>query len=191
MKNRILLFVFLGGILLNTAGYFLADYIKIFVKLPLFLDSTGTILSAAILGPIVGGLTGFTSNLILGVVHNPVNIPFSIVNIIIGVTTGIIVKKYGFTGFKSLLLCIVFVSILSALSGAIVAFYVFGGVTGAKIDLNIISIMDAGYKLFTSSFLVRLPINLLDKSISIFIAFFIIRNLKPGYQGFAIKKNDQ
>lgn len=190
MKNRILLFVFLGGILLNVAGYFLADFVKIFVKLPLFLDSTGTILSAAILGPIVGGLTGFTSNLILGVTHNPVNIPFSIVNAIIGVTAGIIVKKYGFSGIKSLLLCIIFVSILSALSGAVVAFYVFGGVTGAKIDLNIISIMDAGYKLFTSSFLVRLPINLLDKSISILIAFFIVLNLKPDYRGFAIKKND-
>lgn len=191
MKNRILLFVFLSGILLNIAGYFLADFVKIFVKLPLFLDSTGTILSAAILGPVVGGLTGFTSNLILGVTHNPVNIPFSIVNVIIGITAGIIVKKYGFSGIKSLILCIIFVSVLSALSGAVVAFYVFGGVTGAKIDLNIISIMDAGYKLFTSSFLVRLPINLLDKSISILIAFFIVRNLSPDYRGFAIKKNDQ
>jgi len=191
MKNRILLFVFLGGILLNVAGYFLADFIKIFVKLPLFLDSTGTILSAAILGPIVGGLTGFTSNLILGVTHNPVNIPFSIVNVIIGITAGIIVKKYGFSGIKSLLLCIIFVSIFSAFSGAVVAFYVFGGATGAKIDLNIISIMDAGYKLFTSSFLVRLPINLLDKGISILIAFFIVRNLSPDYRGFAIKKNDK
>jgi energy-coupling factor transport system substrate-specific component len=191
MKNRILLFVFLGGIILNIAGYFLADFIKIFIKLPLFLDSTGTILSAAILGPIVGGLTGFTSNLILGVTHNPVNIPFSIVNVIIGVTAGLIIKKYGFSGIKSLLLCIVSVSVLSALSGAIVAFYVFGGVTGAKIDLNIINIMDAGYKLFTSSFLVRLPINLLDKSISILIAFFIVANLKPDYRGCASKKNDK
>jgi len=191
MKNRILLFVFMIGIMLNVAGYFLADFIKNFARIPLFLDSTGTILSAAILAPLVGGLTGFTSNLILGVTHNPVNIPFSIVNIIIGLTTGIIVKRLGFTGLKSLLYCIVFVTILTAFSGAIVAFYVFGGVTGAKIDLNIINIMNAGYKLFTSSFLVRLPTNLLDKSISILISFFIVRNLKPEYQGFAIKKNDQ
>lgn len=190
MKNRILLFVFIGGIALNVAGYFFADFIKLFVKFPLFLDSTGTILSAVILGPFVGALTGFTSNLILGVTHNPVNIPFSIVNMIIGVTAGIIVKKYGFSRIKILLLCIVFVSIASALSGAIVAFYVFGGVTGAKIDLNIISIMNAGYKLFTSSFLVRLPINFIDKSISVLIVLFIVRNLKPQYQGLAIKKND-
>ncbi len=189
MKNRILLFVFLAGIFLNIAGYFLMNFIKIYIKVPLFLDTTGTILSAAILGPIVGALTGFTSNLILGVADNPVNIPFSIVNVVIGITAGVIVKRYGFTGIKSLILCIVFVTILSALSGAVVAFYVFGGVTGAKVDLNILTIMNAGYKLFTSSFLVRLPINLIDKSISILTAFIIVRNLKPVYQGLAVRKN--
>jgi len=189
MKNRILLSVYISGILLNIAGYFFIDFVKIYIKNPLFLDSTGTVLSAAILGPFVGALTGFTSNLILGIVHNPVNIPFSIVSMVIGITMGFIVKRYGFDGIKSLLISIISVSVVSALTGAMVAFYVFGGVTGAKIDLNIISIMDAGYKLFTSSFLVRLPVNLFDKSISILIAFIIIRRLKPGYQGYATERN--
>ncbi|PKL15909.1 MAG: hypothetical protein CVV49_19050 [Spirochaetae bacterium HGW-Spirochaetae-5] len=188
MKNRMLLFVYLSGLALNIAGYFLADFIKIYIKNPLFLDTTGTILSAAILGPFVGALTGFTSNLILGITHNPVNIPFSIVNTAIGITMGYIVKRYGFCGIKSLIISIISVAFVSALTGAIVAFYVFGGVTGAKIDLNIISIMDAGYKLFTSSFLVRLPVNLLDKSLSILAVFFIIRKLKPDYQGYASEK---
>ncbi len=190
MKNRILLLVFLAGILLNISGYFLINFIKFYVKLPLFIDSTGTILSAAILGPVVGALTGLASNLLLGVTHNPVNIPFSIVNIIIGVTTGFIVKKYGFLEYKSLSICILSVSVLSAFSGAIVAYFVFGGVTGAKIDLSIITLMNAGYKLFTSSFLIRLPANLIDKSISVLIAFFIIRNLNPANQGYAVRMND-
>lgn len=191
MKHRILLFVYISGILLNIAGYFFIDFVKIYIKNPLFLDTTGTIFSAAILGPFVGALTGFTSNLILGISHNPVNIPFSIVNTVIGITMGFIVKRYGFYGIKSLLISIVSVSVVSALTGALVAFYVFGGVTGAKIDLNIISIMDAGYKLFTSSFLIRLPVNIFDKSISIITAFIIIRRLKPDYQGYAAKRNVQ
>jgi len=190
MKNRMLLFVFISGLILNITGYFFIDFIKIYIKNPLFLDTTGTILSAAILGPFVGALTGFTSNLILGIAHNPVNIPFSIVNMTIGITMGFVVKRYGFEGIKSILISIISVSIVSALTGAIVAFYVFGGVTGAKIDLNIISIMDAGYKLFTSSFLVRLPVNLADKSISILAVFFIIRSLKPDYRGNAIERKD-
>jgi energy-coupling factor transport system substrate-specific component len=188
MKNRILLLVFLTGIILNVAGYFLGDFITVYIKYHLFFDSTGTILSAVILGPLVGALTGFTSNLILGVTHNPVNIPFSIVNIIIGITAGFVSGRYGFLTAKSLVICILSVSFTSALGGAIVAVYVFGGVTGAIVDLNILSVMEAGYRLLTSSFFVRIPPNLLDKSLSALIVFIIIRYLNPVYRGSALKR---
>jgi len=188
MKSRILLSVFIAGIILNVAGYFFADFIKIYIKLPLFMDSTGTIFTAVILGPFIGALTGLTSNLIAGILHNPVNIPFSVVNMIIGITAGIISKRYGFSSFKTLSLLITSVTILSAFSGAVIAYFVFGGVTGAKIDLNIITFMNAGYKLFTSSFLLRLPANIADKGLSILIAFFLIGNMNPDHQGYAVKK---
>lgn len=187
MKNRIFLSVFLAGLTLNISGYYIVDSIKAFVKLPLFMDATGTIFVGVILGPVMGALTGFTSSLILGVVHNPVNIPFSIVNVIIGLTAGVTAKRCGFTGVRGVLAALISVSVLTSLSGAIVAFFVFGGVTGAKIDLNIITLMNSGYKLFTSSFIVRLPVNLLDKGISIIIAFIIIRSLRTEYRGFAVK----
>ena len=187
MKNRIFLLAFIAGLMLNISGYFLADFIKIFVKHPLFLDATGTIFTGVILGPVMGALTGFTSNLLLGVTHNPVNIPFSIVNVVIGLTAGFVAIKYGFSDVRSLLIALVSISVLSALCGAIVAYFVFGGVSGAKIDLNILAMMNAGYRLFTSSFIIRLPVNLIDKGISIIIAFLIIRKLKPESRGFAIK----
>ena len=187
MKNRFFLFVFIAGLVLNITGYFISDITKIFIKHPLFLDSTGSIFAGVILGPIMGAVTGFTSNLILGVIHNPVNIPFSIVNAIIGFTAGSIAKRYGFDCIKSILISIILISVITSLAGAIVAFFVFGGITGAKIDLNIITIMNAGYKLFTSSFIVRVPVNLVDKSISVVIAFFLVRQLKPENRGYAVK----
>lgn len=187
MKNRFFLFIFIAGLVLNISGYFISDIIKIYVKHPLFLDSTGSIFTGVILGPFMGAVTGFVSNLILGVIHNPVNIPFSIVNAIIGLTAGLIAKRYGFAGIKSILISIILLSVITSLTGAIVAFFVFGGITGAKLDLNIITIMNAGYKLFTSSFIVRLPVNLIDKSISVLIAFFLMRQLKPDNRGYAVK----
>lgn len=188
MIIRILPAVFFSGILLNISGYFIADFIKGYYKFPLFLDSTGTILCGVILGPVAGGLAGIATNFILGVIHNPVNIPFGIVNMLIGITAGVIAKKYGFMSLKSLFLAIVFLVPVSALSGAIIAYYLFGGVTGAKIDLNVISIIDAGYQIFTGSFLVRLPVNLMDKSLSAIIVFLIIRFLPPANRGAASAK---
>ncbi|HPJ36689.1 MAG TPA: hypothetical protein PK358_17770, partial [Spirochaetota bacterium] len=82
---------------------------------------------------------------------------------------------------------VVTISVVTALSGAIVAYFVFGGATGARLDLNIITVMNAGYKLFTSSFIVRLPANFADKGISILIACLLIRILKPEYKGNAVK----
>lgn len=188
MINRLLPAVFFSGILLNLSGYFIADYIKGYYKFPLFLDSTGTILCGVILSPAAGGIAGIATNFILGVIHNPVNIPFGIVNMLIGITAGLIAKKYGFMSLKSLLLVIIFLVPISALSGAIIAFYLFGGVTGAKIDLNVISIMDAGYQIFTGSFLVRIPVNLMDKTLSAVIVFIIIRFLPPQNRGDASAK---
>jgi len=188
MKNRILLIIFFSGLILNISGYFIAVLSKAYYGLPLFLDSTGSIFAGIILGPVMGALTGITSNLILGIIHNPVNIPFSIVNAIIGFTAGIIAIKYGFTSIKSLAVAVVTISVVTALSGAIVAYFVFGGATGAKLDLNIIAVMNAGYKLFTSSFIVRLPVNFADKGISVLIVFLLIKMLKPEYKGNAVKK---
>jgi energy-coupling factor transport system substrate-specific component len=187
MKNRLFLIIFFTGLVLNISGYFIADFSKIYYKHPLFLDSTGSIFAGVILGPLMGAVTGFTSNLILGVIHNPVNIPFSIVNAIIGFTAGLIAVRCGFAGAKSILSSIILISVITSLAGAVVAFFVFGGVTGAKLDLNIITIMNAGYKLFTSSFIVRVPVNLVDKSISVVIVFFLVRQLKPENRGYAAK----
>jgi len=89
---------------------------------------------------------------------------------------------------KSILISIILISVITSLAGAIVAFFVFGGITGAKLDLNIISVMNAGYKLFTSSFLVRIPVNLADKSISILASFLIIKYMNPDYRGNAVKQ---
>ncbi len=188
MFNRLLPAVFFSGILLYLSGYFIAVFIKGYYKFPLFLDSAGTILCGVILGPAAGGFAGLATNFILGVVHNPVNIPFGIVNMLIGITAGLIAKKYGFISFKSLIITIILLVPISALSGAVIAFYLFGGVTGAKIDLNVISIIDAGYQIFTGTFLVRIPANLMDKSLSALIVFLIIRFLAPENQGNASAK---
>lgn len=185
MKNRFFLIIFLCGIVINIAGYFSADYIKVYYKHYLFLDTTGTILAGVLLGPMAGAITGLLANLVLGAVANPVNIPFAVVNMLVGTTAGLVSLRFGFVSIKSLLICLVSVSLVSAFSAAIVAYFVFGGVTGAKLDLNIISLVNAGYQIMLSSFLVRIPVSLLDKGLSSAVVFMIVKFLKPEHRGIA------
>ena len=56
----------------------------------LFLDTIGTIFVAVVYGPFFGALTGGLTNVALGIIQNPKNIPFALVNIAVGIVVGLI-----------------------------------------------------------------------------------------------------
>ncbi len=60
------------------------------LKLPIYLDSIGTILVSVLAGPFAGALTGALSNIIWGIVFNtPTIIPFAITAFAIGLVAGL------------------------------------------------------------------------------------------------------
>jgi len=60
------------------------------LKLPVYLDSIGTVLVAVLAGPLAGALTGAISNLIWSIVFsNPTIAPFSITAFAIGLVAGL------------------------------------------------------------------------------------------------------
>jgi len=60
------------------------------LKLPIYLDSIGTVLVAVLAGPLAGALTGALSNIIWGIVFNvPNTIPFAITAFAIGLVAGL------------------------------------------------------------------------------------------------------
>ncbi len=64
--------------------------VQTYLKLPVYLDSIGTILVAVLAGPLAGALTGVLSNLLWGIVFaTPTVIPFSITAFAIGLVSGI------------------------------------------------------------------------------------------------------
>lgn len=76
-------------ILLNIGGRFFT----LVCPVPFWLDTIGTMISACLCGPIVGGTVGFLSNLISGICFGGTSIIFSLINIIIGLAVGFITKK--------------------------------------------------------------------------------------------------
>jgi energy-coupling factor transport system substrate-specific component len=70
---------------INFAGHAIA----VWLKLPLFLDSIGTILCAVIAGPWLGGSVGFISNLVSSNTIDPVASSYSVVSLAIGFAAGL------------------------------------------------------------------------------------------------------
>lgn len=61
------------SIAINMIGGQLASM----VKLPIFLDSIGTLISAVLLGPVIGMLTGLLTNLLWGLLTDPIAAAFA------------------------------------------------------------------------------------------------------------------
>ena len=76
------------GISVNLLGKALTNYIE----MPFWLDTIGTIYSAALLGPLAGLLVGALSNVVF-VYFNIINIFYVIVNILVGITVGYFYPK--------------------------------------------------------------------------------------------------
>lgn len=67
------------------------------LKLPIYLDSIGTVLVGALLGPWAGALTGVLASLIWGLLGNAYAAPYFVVALAIGLLAGVFGKRGVFT----------------------------------------------------------------------------------------------
>lgn len=148
------------------------------LKLPLFLDTIGTILMAFLAGPWTAAFCGFLTNIFLALVANPVYLPYSLVSILCGLVVGYLVRAG--LGRKLIGLIIIWLAFafVNALSAGAVTYFVFGGATG----VNATSFLTAALVVATREILVSVMTsalleNLIDKGISLFIAVTIIRRI--------------
>lgn len=147
------------------------------VQIPLlFLDTVGTIFVSVLLGPFAGALTGGLTNVIQGMITNPKNIPFAIVNVVIAIIVGIISKKYGFN-LKTAVITGLILSVVAPLIGTPIAILVFGGVTGGGTDLIFAWLLKSGQSIFTAAFIPRITGNFIDKIASCILVAVLVKKL--------------
>ncbi|MBS3948948.1 MAG: ECF transporter S component [Dethiobacter sp.] len=188
MDKRLKIAIIVVGIGINIVGGTLASAIKI----PLFLDTIGTMLAAVLLGPWLGALTGVLSNVFQGIVGNPTTIPFGIVNGVIGLIVGFIALKRGFEDYVTPLLVGIILAFAAPLVGTPIAVYVFGGLTGGGVDILYGILLRSSERIFASAFLARIPTNFVDKALSAYLVMFIVRSLPAQWKMFTeSKKNKQ
>ncbi len=142
----------------------------------LFLDTIGTILSAVVLGPFAGALTGGLTNVIQGFITNPRDIPFALVNIAVGLIVGFMAKKFKFD-LKTAIITGLILSVVAPLIGTPIAVWIYGGITGGGTDLIFAWLLASGQKIFTAAFIPRVTGNLIDKIGSCVLVWYILRYL--------------
>jgi len=56
------------------------------LKLPLWLDSIGTVIASMLSGPIVGSISGAINNIIYGLTMDPISFVYALTSVAIGLT---------------------------------------------------------------------------------------------------------
>lgn len=149
------------------------------LKLPIYLDSIGTILVGILAGPWAGGLTGLLTNLIWGLISSPVAAAFSPVAMAIGIAAGLCAKYGLFKTWWLALISGVIITFFNAVVAVPIKIYMFGGISGTGSDFLTSYMLALGKSLFGSVVVTVFTSNLIDKVATAILAWCIVKAL-PG-----------
>ena len=148
------------------------------IGIPLYLDTLGTMLTAVIIGPVPAMIVGALSNIITGLIFNPTDIPFFIVNVAVGLITGLIAKKFSFTLPVAIVSGLILAAVCPAI-GTPIGIAVYGGLNGSWSDVMVAALVEGGKSIFAASFLRNIASNLVDKVGTSVVTWLLVR-LSPG-----------
>jgi energy-coupling factor transport system substrate-specific component len=152
--------------------------LALFVKIPVYLDSIGTILVGVLAGPWAGAVTGFLSNVIwtLAGWYTPA-IAFGGVAAIIGALAGV----FGRAGWPNLWWKAILAGLLTGLTAAVlsapIATYVFGGVMGSGTDAVVAMARSIGLDSLGANIAQGTFSDPIDKMATYLIVFLVLRAL--------------
>ncbi|MBY4797057.1 ECF transporter S component [Collinsella sp. AGMB00827] len=148
------------------------------LKLPLFLDTVGTLIVACLSTPFSAAITGLLTNIFLAFVANPVFLPYAVVSMLCGLVVGFLVRVGMFRNVYGAIFVWIACTLVNSISAALITTFVFGGATGVNgtsliTAAFVVAMRDILLSVFSSSFLE----NLIDKGITVFIAYAVFKKL--------------
>ena len=178
LKRRVAIII---GILLNTGLAFAAYR----TDLPLYLDSAGTIIVTILAGLLPGLVVGVATNVLCSL-FNEYALYYTFISVLITFVTMWFVYKERYKKMRWVSAFIVVLSLLGGVFGTVLQWFLTGGPQFSEVaeSARLISPGGAGY--FFGTMLVNTGFNVIDKSITVMIAFmtlyFIPESLKTSIQ---------
>lgn len=146
------------------------------LKLPLYLDTLGTVITAVLMGPVPGAIVGALTNIITGFMYSIRDIPFLLVNVVVALIVGFVAKKFKFTYVTALITGLV-LAVVCPLIGTPIGIAIYGGLTGTASDVIVMWLRNSGSSIFAASFIAKIGNNLIDKVGTCLFAVLIIKYL--------------
>ncbi len=144
---------------------------------PVWLDSTGTVLCAYLLGPYCGAVLGATSSLLMHILYG-VNPLFALVSIVIALIVGFAARKKVLETMLGTLTTSAIVAASSAVAAYPINMIFNGGSTGSNWGDAVIGFLEElGLDRWLTLLIGELYMELLDKLLILIVVFLVIRIL--------------
>lgn len=147
------------------------------LKLPLYLDSVGTVLVAALVGPWAAIVTGIASNTVLGLLSSPTFFAFIPVTVVIGLLAGIAGRLGAFRSVPGSVLAGVVIGILGGATSVPIVLTLFGGVTASGTGIVTIALRALHLPLWVAAGIASISSDILDKIVSCLLVMLVVARL--------------
>lgn len=147
------------------------------IGLPLYLDTIGTVLVAALAGPVAGMTTGALNNVVWGLL-NPAALPFAAGAALVGYLSGEFIHR--FHAFKNLGTVVLYGLLLGLVGGMVaapVAAFVYGGTAGVGTGALVSLFREMGGSLIASVTTQAFISDPVDKILVMLIAYATVKAL--------------
>ncbi len=151
--------------------------IVVVLRLPVYLDSIGTMVVAALCGPWAGALTGTLSNIIWGLAIDPNAFPWWPVAFFIGLVTGICANAGLFKNIWKAIVTGFLVALTAAIVSTPIAVYLYGGITASGSAFITAYLLQTGRGVIEAVFSTNFLVEPIDKISTALLAFAIIQGL--------------
>jgi energy-coupling factor transport system substrate-specific component len=172
LETRTLILISVAVVINIVAGQ-----IVHFVKLPIYLDSIGTMLVGILAGPVAGAATGVLTNLLWALILNPVAAAFCPVSCLIGLLAGLLARAGWFATRWQAIISGVIIAVPTTIVAVPIIVFLFGGVTGGGPDFASAYFVAVGSTLMKSVAFSTLGINVIDKAITALLAANVAHQL--------------
>lgn len=148
------------------------------LKLPLWLDSIGTVLAAMLAGPWVGAISGAANNVIFGLTADPISFWYLITSIAIGFVVGYLAFTGWVSSFGRAVGLGFIVGIVATVVSTPINVILWEGQTGNVWgDALYAYFVGNGWPIWIASFLDELVVDIPDKLATVIVSYLILRAL--------------
>ncbi len=155
--------------------------IVVLLKLPIYLDSIGTVLVGVVAGPWAGALTGALSNTIWGLLIDPNSLPWWPVALLIGFVAGWCAIGGLFKTWWKVIITGFLVALTAAIASTPIAVLLYGGITASGSSFITAYLLQTGQGVLQAVFSTNFLVEPVDKISTCLLAFAIIQGLSTRF----------